>query len=135
MKNKLFGIFGKSARPTLATMAVGALLAFSSPVAALAEGHGGGRGFSGGAHGFSGGRGFSEGGRAYYGGHDYGRGYGGGYYRGGVHYGGGLYLGFGAPYGYGPAYGYAPVPAPCGYYDRAGYWHAAPGCINGGLGY
>jgi hypothetical protein len=109
MKNKLFRLFGKSALPTLLA---GAFLAFSSPVAALAQnrggGHTGGRSFSGSA------RGFSGGGRAYSGGTGYGRGYGGGYYRGG----GGLYLGL----------GYAPVPAPCGFYDRAGYWH--PGCYR-----
>ncbi len=76
MKNKLFRLFGKSALPTLLA---GALLAFSSPVAALAQGHGGG-GHSGGRS-FSSGssRGFSGGGRAYTGG----RSYGGGYYRGG----------------------------------------------------
>lgn len=123
MKNRLFAIFGKSALPTLLA---GALLAFSSPVAALAQGHGGGhsagRSFSGSA------RGFSGGGRAYPGGRGYGndgRGYGGGYYRGGGFYGGGLYLG----------YGYAPVPAPCGYYDQAGYWHAGVGCYTGPAGY
>jgi hypothetical protein len=116
MKNRLFGI-----------LVAGALLAFGSPVAALAQGHAGGhssgRSFSGSARGFSGGGSRNEG-RAVYGG----RGYGGGYYRGG----GGLYLGFGAPYAYGPAYGYAPAPAPCGYYDQAGYWHATPGCYSGG---
>jgi hypothetical protein len=127
MKNRLFGIFGKS---TLATLLAGAVLAFSSPVAALAQGRGGhvgggGRSFAGSA------RGFSGGGRAVYGGghYAYGRGYGGGYYRGGG-YGGGVYLGFGAPYAYG--YGYAP--APCGFHDQAGYWHPAP-CSVGGLGY
>jgi hypothetical protein len=126
MKNRLFRLFGKSALPTLLA---GALLAFSSPVAALAQGHGGGhsagRSFSGSA------RGFSGGGRAYAGG----RGYGGGYYRGGGgYYGGGLYLGLGVPYAYGPAYGYAPAPAPCGFYDQAGYWHAGP-CYGGPAGY
>jgi hypothetical protein len=110
MKNRLFRLFGKSALPTLLA---GVLLAFSSPVAALAQGHGGGghsggRSFSGSAGGFSGG------GRAYV---ASGRGYGGGYYRGG-----GLYLGLGVPYAYGPA--------PCGFYDRAGYWHAGAGCYR-----
>jgi len=138
MRNKLFGIFGKSALPTLLA---GALLAFTSPVAALAAGHGGGGhgggGFSGGGHAVSSGaRGFSGGGRAYSGGGVYRGGYGGGYYRGGGYYGGGglyLGLGYGAPYAYGPAYGYA-APAPCGFYDQGGYWHAAP-CYNGTLGY
>ncbi len=107
MKNKLFRLFGKSALPTLLA---GALLAFSSPVAALAQSRGGGGGHSAGRS-FSGGsaRGFSGGGgRAYStGGRDYDRGYGGGYYRGGGgYYGGGLYLGLGAPYAYGPAYGW-----------------------------
>jgi hypothetical protein len=128
MKNKLFRLFGKSALPTLLA---GTLLAFSSPVAALAQGHGGG-GHSGGRS-FSSGssRGFSGGGRAYTGG----RGYGGGYYRGGGgYYGGGLYLGLGGPYAYGPSYGYAPAPAPCGFYDQAGYWHAGP-CYGGPAGY
>ncbi len=132
MKNKVFRIFGKSALPTLLA---GVLLAFSSPVAALAQsrgggGHSGGRSFSAGSS-----RGFSGGGRAYAGGgRDYRGGYGGGYYRGGGgYYGGGLYLGLGAPYAYGPAYGYAPAPAPCGFYDRAGYWHA--GCYGGPAGY
>jgi len=124
MKNRLFGMFGKS---TLPTLLAGAVLAFGSPVAALAQGHAGGhvsgRSFSGSARGFSGG----GGGRAVNGGRDYG----GGYYRGGGGYRGGLYLGFGAPYAYGPGYGYAPVPAPCGFYDQAGYWHAAPVCYNG----
>jgi hypothetical protein len=125
MKNRLFGILRKSALPTLLA---GAVLAFGSPVAAMAQGHGGGhaggRSFSGGARGFSGG----GGGRAVYGG----RGYGGGYYRGGGYYGGGLSLGFGVPYAYGSGYGYVPAPAPCGFYDQAGYWHAAPGCYSGG---
>jgi hypothetical protein len=127
MKNRLFGIFGKSALPTVLA---GAVLAFGSPVAALAQGHAGGhasgRSFSGSARGFSG-SGYSGGGRAVYGG----RAYGGGYYRGGG-YAGGLYLGFGSPYAYGLGYGYAPAPAPCGFYDQAGYWHAAPACYNGG---
>jgi hypothetical protein len=129
MKNRLFRLFGKSALPTLLA---GVLLAFSSPVAALAQGHGGsghsgGRSFSGSA------RGFSGGGRAYITG---GRGYGGGYYRGGGgYYGGGLYLGLGVPYAYGPAYdGYVPAPASCGFYDQAGYWHAGP-CYGGPAGY
>jgi hypothetical protein len=127
MKNKLVRLFGKSALPTLLA---GTLLAFSSPVAALAQsrgggGHSGGRSFSSGSS-----RGFSGGGRAYTGG----RSYGGGYYRGGYGYGGGLYLGLGAPYAYGPAYGYAPAPAPCGFYDQAGYWHAGP-CYAGPAGY
>jgi hypothetical protein len=130
MKNKLFRLFGKSALPTLLA---GALLAFSSPVSALAQGRGGGGGHSAGRS-VSGGsaRGFSGGARAYAGGPGYSRGYGGGYYRGGG-YGGGLYLGLGAPYAYGPAYGYAP--APCGFYDQAGYWHAGAGCYTGPAGY
>jgi hypothetical protein len=118
MKNRLFRLFGKSALPTLLA---GALLAFSSPVAALAQSRGGGH--SGGGRSFSSGsaRGFSGGGRAYAGGPGYGRGYGGSYYRGGGgYYSGGLYLGL----------GYAPVPAPCGFYDRAGYWHAGAGCYR-----
>jgi hypothetical protein len=123
MTKRLFSVFGKSALPTLLA---GALLALS-PVAALAQsrgGHSGGRSFSGAAGGFNGG------GRAYYGGRGYDRGgYRGGYYRGG------LYLGLGSPYAYGPAYGYAPAPAPCGYYDQAGYWHAYPSCYSGTSGY
>ena len=136
MKNKMVGFFGKSALPTLLA---GALLAFSSPVAALAQsrgggGHSAGRSYSGGsARGFSGG-----GGRAYAGGgRHYARGYGGGNYRGGGGYsGGGLYLGLGFPYAYGPAYGYgyAPAPAPCGFYDQAGYWQATP-CYGPPAGY
>jgi hypothetical protein len=132
MKNRLFKIFGKPALPMLLA---GVLLFAGSPVAALAQGHGGhsggGRSFSGSSRGFERGndRGFS-GGRRYYGGS---------YYRGRGYYGGGLYLGFGAPYAYGPAYGYGyapvPAPAPCGYYDQAGYWHANPACYNGTLGY
>jgi hypothetical protein len=126
MKKRLFDIFGKS---TLATLPAGAVLAFSSPVAALAAGHGGAGHAVGGRSVAGGARGFSGGGRAVYGGahYNYGGGYRGGYYRGGG-YGGGLYLGFGAPYGYGYA------PAPCGFYDQAGYWHPAP-CSVGGLGY
>jgi hypothetical protein len=129
MKNRLFQIFGKSALPTLIA---GMILAFGSPVCAMAEGHGGGhsggRSFSGSA------RGFSGGGRDYHGGRDYDRGRdyrGGGYYRGG-----GFSFGYGVPYSY-PyySYGYAPAPAPCGYYDRLGYWHANPACYNGTLGY
>jgi hypothetical protein len=111
MKNRLFRLFGKSALPTLLA---GALLAFSSPVAALAQGRGGGGGHSGGRSVSGSARGFSGGGHAYAGG----RGYGGGYY------GGGVYLGL----GYGPAYPYAP--GPCGFYDQAGYWHAGAGCYR-----
>ena len=128
MKNGLFRTIGKSALPTLLA---GALLAFSAPVAALAQSrgggaHSGGRSFSSGSS-----RGFSSGGRTYGGGRDYDRGHGGGYYRGG-----GLYLGLGAPYAYGPAYsyGYVAPPAPCGFYDQAGYWHAGP-CYGPPAGY
>jgi hypothetical protein len=140
MRNRLLNIFGKTALPTLIA---GLALVFANPAAALAEGHGGGHGGGGGggSHYSGGGRSFSDhGGGAYRGGGGYAyRGgdqvYRGGYYRGGGGYyrGGGLYLGFGAPY----AYGYAPVlaPAPCGFYDRNGYWHADPACYNGVVGY
>src|SRR5580698_3244103 len=121
MKNKLFKLFGKVALPTLLA---GTLLAFS-PVAEMAAerggGHSAGRSFAGSARGFGGGRAYA-GGRNYsgnYGGNYEGRNYGGGYYRGGRYYGGGLYLGVGGGY----------APAPCGFYDRAGYWHA--GCYGG----
>src|ERR1700722_17372178 len=66
MTSKLFGIFGKSALPALVA---GAILAFGSPAAALAAGHGGGRsggGFAAGGRGFSAGagaRGFNGAGR------------------------------------------------------------------------
>ena len=112
MKNRLFGLVGKSA---LATVVAGAVLAFSSPVAALAAGRGGGGhaggGFSAGGHAFSGGPQFSGGGASEVAGDMMaatrgGAAYRGGYYRGGG-YGGGLYLGLGVPYGYG--YGYAPA--------------------------
>jgi hypothetical protein len=121
MKNRVINLFGKAALPTLLA---GAVLTLASPVAALAQGRGGhAGGFSGGGHAYSGGRSFG-GGHAIVGGNTY---RGGGYFRGeGYYRGGGLYLGFGSPYGYGPA-------SPCGFYDRAGFWHPTPAACYSGV--
>ncbi len=132
-------------KTVLAPVALTVAMAVFSPITALAEGHGGGHGFSGGHGGyggghsfagprggnFGGGRAFSApargfngglraGGGAYYGGRGY---YGSRGYYGGRYYGPGFGFGFYAPYAYAPR-----VCNPGGFYDQYGVWRVYPGC-------
>ena len=126
-----FGLLNLIKKSTLPALLVGSLLAVSSPLPLLAEGHGGGHGgggrsFGGAQRGFSGGgRNFSErgnfrGGEREFRGHrDYDR---------GRDYGG---LRFGYGYYGAPAWGYSYSPYGCdpaGYYDQWGNWQPYPGC-------
>jgi hypothetical protein len=129
MKKALLKLFGKSALPALA---LGTILAVTSPVTALAQsrgGHGGGSPSAGRSYG---GHAYVAPHGAYHSGPVYG--YRGGYYGYGYHgpvygYPGvGFSFSFGAPYYY-PAYPYVappPPPPPCGYYDQGGYFHPGP---------
>jgi hypothetical protein len=137
--------FLKLVKTVVAPIALAIGIAAFSPVAALAQWHGGYSGGHGGyaAHSFAaprnfgGGRGFSErgygggvrggfyAGRPYYGGR--------GYYGGGGYYGRGYYGGRGYyapcfsvgvyPYGYA-----APTCNPSGFYDQYGNWQPYQGC-------
>jgi hypothetical protein len=143
-------VLARSFKSVLPALALGAVLMFLGPTAALAQrgggGHGGhfgggfsGHSFAGGVgHGYSAGRSYAvpNAGRSYYGGRGY---YGGGrgYYPGrfyggrGYYYGGRFWArpyfgyGIGIPFGCGYNLGYG-----CGYYDQFGYWQPAP-CYSG----
>ena len=140
--------FLKLVKTVVAPMALAVAMAAFTPVAALAQGHGGyggGHGGYSGGHGgyaghssaaprnFGGGHGFAErgyaggvrggfyAGRPYYGGGGY---YGRGYYCGRGYYGPGFSVGV-YPYSYGYV---APTCNPAGFYDQYGNWQPYQGC-------
>jgi len=133
--------FVKMVKTAVAPLALAVAMAAFSPVAALAAGHGGGHGFSGGGHagGSGGGHAYSAPARGNVGGHAFAapaRGFNGGvrggFYGGRAYYGGRGYWGPGFGFGvgvYAPYYGYAaPVCNPAGFYDAYGNWQYYPGC-------
>jgi hypothetical protein len=135
MKKELLTLVKTVFAPVTLVLAMAAF----SPASALAAGHEGGRGFTGGrgeyseGHSFAApsrrdfsGRGFSAPARGFNGGVRAGGGYyaGRGYYRAGGYYDGrGFGFGVYVPYGYS-----APVCNPSGFYDQNGMWHVYSGC-------